>query len=78
MEGRLAEENIKEAGVTLWSTVLTLRWLRLTLSISGVSDKAVPAPKSSLYWIFMWMRNESIDQWLAWFEISDHEDQLSI
>lgn len=34
------------------STMLTLRWLRFTRSISGVSGKSVPAPKSSLYWIF--------------------------
>lgn len=34
------------------TTMLTLRWLRLTRSISGVSGKSVPAPKSSLYWIF--------------------------
>lgn len=33
-------------------TMLTLRWLRLTRSISGGSGKSVPAPKSSLYWIF--------------------------
>lgn len=35
------------------STMLTLRWLRFTLSTSGGSGKAVPAPKSSLYWIFL-------------------------
>lgn len=49
MEGRLAEEEMKEGRVTLWSTVLMFCWLRLTLSISGVLGKAVPPPKSSLY-----------------------------
>lgn len=49
MEGRLVEVEMKEGRVTLWSTVLMFRWLRLTRSISGVSGKAVPPPKSSLY-----------------------------
>lgn len=43
------EVKLVEGRVTLWSTVLTFRWLRLTLSISGVSGKAVPPPTSSLY-----------------------------
>ena len=49
MEGRFIEEEMKDGRVTLWSTVLMLRWFCLTLSISGVSGKAVPPPKSSLY-----------------------------
>lgn len=49
MEGRRVERNTMEGRVTLWSTVLMLRWLRFTLSISGVSGTAVPTPKSSLY-----------------------------
>lgn len=49
MEGRRVEEDMKEGRVTLWSTVLIFCWLRLTLSISGVSGKAVPDPRSSLY-----------------------------
>lgn len=51
--------------VTL-STVLMWRWLRLALSMSGVSGRAVPVPKSSLYWIFIGVRNESVDQELIW------------
>lgn len=53
------------AGSLYWAgTMLTLRWLRFTRSISGGSGKSVPAPKSSLYWIFFAWGEES-KQWAA-------------
>ena len=47
MEGK--RDGMKGRRVTLRSTVLMVCWLRLTLSISGVSDMAVPCPTSDLY-----------------------------
>lgn len=64
---------MKEGRVTLLCTVLMLRWLRLTRSISGVSGRAVPPPKSSLYWILTWMRNKSFIQLQPeWAALSRH------
>lgn len=50
--GRWREDGGGQGSLCRASTMLTLRWLRFTRSISGGSGKSVPAPKSSLYWIF--------------------------
>lgn len=65
-------EEAMGAGQVTLGTVLMWRWLRLTLSMSGVSGRDVPVPKSSLYWIFTGVRNESIDQQLVGILGTEH------